>query len=334
MLPNSLLSPSLRALRFRIPQNLALGSSMLNSYPLSFTSLSKFRTIYGRRSSQEDFERARRNEQLRAREKQQLEKKYDQQSYDESRSSRYQNNSYINPDTVLNSDSPSAYILSQGALVITRQVEMLNIFAGFEQANRYVIYDINGNVLGYMLEEASLASTILRQVTRLHRPFRVTVFDANYRPVLNISRNFSFINSRIFVEDADGTLIGETQQQWHLFRRKYNLFKQNVQFAKIDAPFLSWQFDALDQDNYLLASVSRNFIGLATEVFTDMGKYVLRMDPSYLAAEQGIASQHSSNPNYSEFGINPRILTYDERAILLANAVSIDFDYFSWHSRH
>lgn len=47
------------------------------------------------------------------------------------------------------------------------------------------------------------------------------------------------------------------------------------------------------------------------KIFTDTGHYVLRMD----AVED-----------------NARGMTLDERAVTLACAVSIDFDYFSHHS--
>ncbi|PVU92498.1 hypothetical protein BB561_003791 [Smittium simulii] len=235
---------------------------------------------------------------------------------------------------VLDSNSLIAPILSQGALIITRKVEMLNVFMGFEQANRYAILDLQGNTLGYMLEENSLTSTIMRQATRLHRPFKVTVFDAQYRPALVISRNFSIINSKIRVCNENNEHIGETHQQWHLIRRKYNLFDKHTQFAKIDAPFLSWQFDITDQQNYLLASVSRNFIGLGMELFTDAGQYVLRMDPLLLSIERGGNSYSADLVDFQAEGISSRILTYDERAVLLANAISIDFDYFSRHSHN
>lgn len=49
------------------------------------------------------------------------------------------------------------------------------------------------------------------------------------------------------------------------------------------------------------------------QLFTDTGQYVLRMD-----AVEG----------------NSRGLTLDERAVALACAVSIDFDFFSRHSSH
>lgn len=65
--------------------------------------------------------------------------------------------------------------------------------------------------------------------------------------------------------------------------------------------------------------VSRNWVGLGRELFTDTGVYILQMD----AADAG----ESTVTNEKAPG-----LTLDQRAVLLATAVSIDYDYFSRHS--
>lgn len=83
-----------------------------------------------------------------------------------------------------------------------RQIEMLNLFMGFEVANRYAISelhrciipspslragldDVQGNVLGYLAEEPrGFLGTFARQLFRTHRAFRSVVMDANGTPVL------------------------------------------------------------------------------------------------------------------------------------------------------
>ena len=85
-----------------------------------------------------------------------------------------------------------------------RQIEMLNIFVGFEQTNRYVICgslhlflnrlcteytnlsaNLDGEVLGYVAEEPrGFFSMWSRQVFRTHRPFRALVMDASGSPIL------------------------------------------------------------------------------------------------------------------------------------------------------
>lgn len=158
-------------------------------------------------------------------------------------------------------------------------------------------------------------------------------------------------------------VVGEAQQQWAPLRRKYNLFTYHTspdpatdmqtqrmplaqsglssaqqmqltqathnglaqgeyhQFAYVDEPFLSWDFGLRSADNRLIGSVNRNFVGFAREIFTDTGVYALRMDSAATGAEQAAA------PNTAATG-----MTLDQRAVMLATAVSVDFDYFSRHS--
>ncbi|KAG0175026.1 hypothetical protein DFQ30_001023 [Apophysomyces sp. BC1015] len=215
---------------------------------------------------------------------------------------------------VITHDYKGAPVLAQSALVVGRELEMMNVFLGYEQANRYKIMDPNGNHVGYIAEEdGSIGTTISRQLMRTHRHFKATIMNTQGEVIFKIERPFAFINSRIFIYTEDDKLVGEVQQRWHLMRRKYDLFVGNTQFAAIDTPVLGWDFNLEDEKGGVLGNVSRNFVGFAREIFTDTGEYVLRMD-----AVEG----------------NTRGMTLDERAVTLACAVSIDFDYFSRHSSH
>ena len=276
---------------------------------------------------------------------------------------------------------------------------------GFEQANKYVIMDGQGNRIGYLAEqEHGLGRTVARQAFGTHRSFTTHVFDRNEMEVLRFHRPFSWISSSIRIYDAtsptdptyqtssalvgtgsgsianstaahvssrphsDMRIIGEAQQEWAPLRRKYNLFlhrdiskdpsdpsaprltagdlplsdskalqvaeagKEEVgfaQFAYVNEPFLSWDFSLKSSDDRLIGSVNRNFAGFPREIFTDTGVYALRMDSAGLAAEPNhLISQTANTAPQSEV----TGMTLDQRAIMLATAVSIDFDYFSRHS--
>ncbi|CBQ71308.1 conserved hypothetical protein [Sporisorium reilianum SRZ2] len=259
-------------------------------------------------------------------------------------------------------------LLSQSALVVTREIEMMNIFLGFEQANKYSIHAPSGELVGYLAEEEHglLGGALQRQLLRTHRPFRATVMDVSGKPVLMIRRPFTWINSTAHIyavrsdypvgygapQDADLELIGEVQQCWHLYKRRYELFLKRtegegdnfVQFAQIDAGFLSWTFLMQDADSKLVGAIDRNFRGFGREIFTDTGQYVLRFDS---VGETAMTDARLSAPSTSGAQAKPvgiaeglelveshgtRPLTLDERAVALATAVSIDFDYFSRHS--
>lgn len=75
--------------------------------------------------------------------------------------------------------------------------------------------------------------------------------------------------------------------------------------------------------------MNRNFAGFGREIFTDTGVYALRMDaagladePRHLISKTGEKAQLA----YKEPHVG---MSLDQRAVMLATAVSIDFDYFS-----
>lgn len=298
-------------------------------------------------------------------------------------------------------------LLDNSSLVVQRQLEMMNVLMGFEQANRYVIMDPHGNHIGYLAEqEHGIGNAVARQMFKTHRSFTTHVFDREEKEILRFHRPFSWINSRIRVYDAVGKnggeyasssslqgtssgsivsqtsagvstlpltdmrIIGAAEQEWAPLRRKYNLFlarnlenhaaAQNtpqiasgglplssskavavvegdtrevgmLQFARVDEPFLSWDFSLMSEDGRLAGSVNRNFAGFAREIFTDTGVYALRMDAAGLANEpRHLVSQTGERGQETLQGYPG--MTLDQRAVMLATAVSIDFDYFSRHS--
>ncbi|KAH9857035.1 Scramblase-domain-containing protein [Lenzites betulinus] len=247
-------------------------------------------------------------------------------------------------------------LMENDKLIITRQIEMLNIFVGFEQANRYAITNELGDTLGYVVEEpGGFLSAFQRQVFRTHRPFRALVMDSQGSPILWFRRPFAFINSRMYVQrlkdfaayTSEGEPIldtfAEVQQRWHPWRRRYDLFLRDTplrilstvnepqpepepelfrQFAKIDGGFWAWHFTLADAQGQAFASVNRAFRGFGRELFTDTGQYFVNFDGAAVSEENG--------PLEKPYLI--RNLSVEERALILATAVNIDFDYFSRHS--
>ena len=159
-------------------------------------------------------------------------------------------------------------------------------------------------------------------------------------------------------------IIGQAHQEWGVLRRKYDLviYRQSspssspgvsssgnkegrfAQFAKVDEAFISRDFSLLSANTRLLGSVNRNFSGLGLGlghgpgrgIFTDITTaglvYALRLDAASLAPEAtsstfGITENNRNEVTYAtSSGLG---LTLDQRAVMLATAVSIDSDFFS-----
>ena len=92
------------------------------------------------------------------------------------------------PGGVLNERHPATSILSNSAIVVTRQLEIMNVMLGFEQANKYVIMDPKGGHIGYMAErELGMGNMMARQMLSTHRSFTTHVFDRQGKEVLRVS---------------------------------------------------------------------------------------------------------------------------------------------------
>jgi hypothetical protein len=107
---------------------------------------------------------------------------------------------YIPEDerAIIKSQHPATKLLANSGLVVQRQIEMMNLFLGFEQANRYVIMDPQGNLVGYMAEhDGGFGRAVGRQWFRTHRAFTTHVFDREQNEVLRVccrsQSTFSFI---------------------------------------------------------------------------------------------------------------------------------------------
>lgn len=104
------------------------------------------------------------------------------------------------------------------------------------------------------------------------------------------------------------------------------------QFAYVDEPFLSWDFSLRSANSRLIGSVNRNWGGVGRELFTDTGVYALRMDAAGFEKVSPLPGPSDGRTDIIMREEEDQGMTLDQRALMLAAAVSIDFDYFSRHS--
>ncbi|KAK8619585.1 hypothetical protein V6N13_135867 [Hibiscus sabdariffa] len=216
-----------------------------------------------------------------------------------------------------------APLLARSNLLITRDIEWANLVLGFEQENRYAIVDVfyPQSPVGFIREQSNI---ITRQLLRSRRPFVAYITDAMGQELFRVRRPFWWITSSIFVE-IDGKEIGVVHRRWHLWRRVYDLYLGNKQFAVVENPGLwNWTFTLKDIDGQVLAEIDRDWRGFGFEIFTDAGQYVIRFGNADPISKTGPASM------IQELDVR-RPLTLSERAVAVALAISLDNDYFSRH---
>ncbi|PSS32918.1 Altered inheritance rate of mitochondria protein [Actinidia chinensis var. chinensis] len=167
--------------------------------------------------------------------------------------------------------------------------------------------------VGFIREQSNL---IARQLLRLRRPFVAYITDALGNELFRVRRPFWWRNSSIYSE-IDGKEVVVVHRRWHLWKRVYDLYLGDKQFAVVENPgFWNWTFTLKDIDGQVLAQIDRDWMGFGFEIFTDAGQYVIRFRSADTSANIGNA------------GVVEELA---ERAVAVALAVSLYNDYFSRH---
>ncbi|XP_037482412.1 phospholipid scramblase family protein C343.06c-like [Triticum dicoccoides] len=219
-------------------------------------------------------------------------------------------------------------LLSRARLIITRKVEWASIMFAYAQESRYIIKDPRTprrktvSPVGLIREKSNV---ILRQLLRTRRPFIAEFTDAKGNEIFTVRRPFRWINSSIYAE-VDGKEVGVVHSRWHLWRRNYDLYLGNRQFAVVENPgFWSWSFTLLDEDDNLVAIIDRKIRGVGLELFTGAAQYEVWFGDAGKGTDKGFCLAKDMDNDLRVF----LPLDLPERAVALALAVSLDHDCFS-----
>ncbi|GAX76018.1 hypothetical protein CEUSTIGMA_g3461.t1 [Chlamydomonas eustigma] len=183
----------------------------------------------------------------------------------------------VTPSETQATDLQLSQVLSHSALIITRPIEWGTIIFGYEQANKYQVYDQDGKIVALIAEDyTGLGNEVGRQLLRTRRGFTATVFSADGAQVIfRVRRPAYLITSTMYIEDGKGEVLGEVHRRWSMIQRNYDLYMNKKQFASITGNFLAWEFELKDERGGTLGLIDRNFQGFGKELFTDAGKYVI-----------------------------------------------------------
>jgi hypothetical protein len=176
----------------------------------------------------------------------------------------------------------------------------------WEQRNQYMIRDSRGSHRGAVVEQRKgLVAALVRTFFGSHRPLELAVFDGSEQHiVLTLRRPFFWILSHMQVEDEGGSVIGGIEKRLTFVSKKYRLFDpRGVAFAEIKSGlFRIWTFPVFDLSGRQIAVITKQWGGFLKESWTDADRFTL---------------------DYSS-----ESLTLEQRAVIFAAALSIDFDYF------
>jgi len=198
----------------------------------------------------------------------------------------------------------SSFLASHLQLSLKQRKEWVEILVDFETRNQYAVRGAGGEELGTLAEEGGgLGRVLTRWLLRSHRPLDAALCDRTGAVVLRLSRPFFFFFSDLHVSDASGAGVGSVHRRFGILYRRYDLRDSfGRTFARVRSPLWRiWTFFVRAEDGRD-ATIGKKWGGLLREVFTDADTFGVDFSQAAWAPE--------------------------ERAVIFAAAVSIDFDFF------
>lgn len=195
--------------------------------------------------------------------------------------------------------------LSPGQIVVRQRKEWVEIVVDWETTNRYEVLAASGESLGMVAERpGGMFSALKRGFFRSHRAMEVDLVNRAGQSLAHYSRPFFFLFSELSVRGSEGATLGQVRRRFGIIYKKYDLVDASGRvFATIRSPrWRLWTFPIYDAHDNEAGSISKKWGGALREVFTDADTYLV------------------------DYG--SRNWTTPQKAVILAAAVSIDFDFF------
>jgi uncharacterized protein YxjI len=146
----------------------------------------------------------------------------------------------------------------------------------------YDILSPNGAMIGTAVERANFLRQILKLVVNKQiLPFTIEVVSADQHPLLYIRRSFTILRSKVNVSDANGNAIGYFKQRFFSLGGAFDVFDANDrQIASLKGDWKGWNFTFSDMAQQKIGQVSRQWGGMAKELFTSADNYVVHIERS------------------------------------------------------
>uniref|UniRef100_A0A1B0D5Y6 Phospholipid scramblase n=1 Tax=Phlebotomus papatasi TaxID=29031 RepID=A0A1B0D5Y6_PHLPP len=172
------------------------------------------------------------------------------------------------------------YLTQIDQLLVHQKVELLEAFTGFETNNKFTIKNSMGQKVYWAAEDVDCCT---RNCCGPMRPFDMKILDIYknqvmhlYRPLRCQSCCFPCCLQTMEVSAPPGNVIGTIEQEWSIFTPQFSLKDQSGETVlRIEGPFCTFsicgdvEFKVLTRDGQQVGKVSKQWSGLAREMFTD-----------------------------------------------------------------
>ena len=188
---------------------------------------------------------------------------------------------------------------------------VLSMVTGWEVAREFDIVDSVGRQRGSAAEQgqgalASIGRTFFSGWLSVQ--FAVFTYPSQ-QLALTLRRPFFWFFSEMTIAGAHGERLGSAKRRFSLLRKRYVLLDASGQtVATIASPlFHPWTFPIFDRSGQQRAEIAKKWAGMTEEMITEAQRFKIDF----------------MNHDWP----------HAQRAVILATALSIDFDSFEWRGR-
>ena len=207
-------------------------------------------------------------------------------------------------------DSPSPLeALLRGANVIRLRENprgILSVLTGWQTAREFDIVDSVGRQRGSAAEQGQgVLAGLGRTYLSTWLPVQFAVFSyPSEQLVMKLHRPFFWFFSQMTIDGANGKRLGSATRRFSIVRKRYELRDDAGRpFATITSPlFHPWTFQIFDRSGQQRAEIAKKWVGMTEEMLTEAQRF--RID--FMNHDWPLA----------------------QRAVILATALTIDFDLF------
>lgn len=200
-------------------------------------------------------------------------------------------------------DANQPELKSIPSVFIRQRYEMAEFF-GFETRNKYEIASEQGLPIAYAAEQQKgILALIARHFFGHWRRFDILFFTPQRQNFMRGHHPFRFFFQRMEIYGPQNQKLGALQSRFAVFSKRFDIEDAlgNVVMS-VRSPFFNfWKFE-FQKHHRVVATVTKKWSGLLTEIFSDKDNFRLEFQDS----------------NTSEI----------ERRLLLAAALFVDLQYF------
>lgn len=157
--------------------------------------------------------------------------------------------------------------------------------------NAYQVYNDNGSKIGTINQKLTTGQKILRLLlNKKMLPFKLEIRNNDEQIEATISRGWTFMMSKIKIENAEGVEVGAIHQKFALLKPTFKIFNgSNQEIAEIKGDWKAWNFTISGESGNQIGTISKKWAGIGRELFTSADKYNVNIDSHYANHENKTA---------------------------------------------